>query len=293
MLTKLITLYNQQHTFIWLVLAVCSIWLISRCLVPFTLNSKPTSLFLLLASQQAKKDKTVRLPLAEQKLGRCDNGTTVVALGCLVVGCKQPHCTINRHPTVPFTLNSKPTSLFSCWLEPASKREPVRLSLAERHGGTISMVPEQKEREFSGTPVPGQGRSGSARPLHWDRIPVSTVEGFKGGSGAGKPIYVTRATKPEDISRGLMFRTEPLGQNEGLLFDKGSWSDTGFWMKNTLIPLDIIFLDEEYQVIDVLRDMVPGDLTVRSINKSWRYAVEVNAGGYPDINIGAGVNIIG
>lgn len=119
------------------------------------------------------------------------------------------------------------------------------------------------------------------------------TEGFKSGSGAGKPIYVTRVTKPEDISRGLMFRTEPLGQNEGLLFDKGSWSDTGFWMKNTLIPLDIIFLDEEYQVIDVLRDMVPGDLTVRSINKSWRYAVEVNAGGYPDINIGAGVNIIG
>ena len=119
------------------------------------------------------------------------------------------------------------------------------------------------------------------------------VEGFKGGSGAGKPIYVTRVTKPEDISRGLMFRTEPLGQNVGLLFDKGSWSDTGFWMKNTLIPLDIIFLDEEYQVIDVLRDMVPGDLTVRSINKSWRYAVEVNAGGYPDITIGGGINIVG
>ena len=119
------------------------------------------------------------------------------------------------------------------------------------------------------------------------------TECFKGASGTNKTIYVTRVTKPDDIVRGLMFRAEPLGQNEGLLFDKGGWSNTGFWMKNTLIPLDIIFMDVEFRVIDVLRDMVPGDLTVRSINKPWRYAVEVNAGGYQDVNIGDRLNIIG
>lgn len=120
-----------------------------------------------------------------------------------------------------------------------------------------------------------------------------TEEGFKGWDGIDKTIYVTRVTSPADITRGLMFRDVPLGQNEGMLFDKGGWSNTGFWMKNTRIPLDIIFLDEEYRVIDILRDMVPGDLTVRSIDKPWRYAVEVNAGAHPDIKIGSGVNIIG
>lgn len=120
-----------------------------------------------------------------------------------------------------------------------------------------------------------------------------TEEGFKGGAGIDKTIYVTRVTSPADITRGLMFRDVPLGQNEGMLFDKGGWSNTGFWMKNTRIPLDIIFLDEEYRVIDILRDMVPGDLTVRSIDKPWRYAVEVNAGAHTDIKLGSGVNIIG
>jgi serine/threonine protein kinase len=63
---------------------------------------------------------------------------------------------VNGTNVIPFTLNSKPTSLF---LLPAGRQ-------AKR---------EQNGREFSGTPVPGQGRSGSARPLHRDSIPVSTV----------------------------------------------------------------------------------------------------------------------
>jgi hypothetical protein len=67
--------------------------------------------------------------------------------------CEHPNTTTKvslSHPLgVPFTLNSKPTSLFSCWLEPASKREQKGLG----------------EREFSETPVPG----------HWARNPVSTV----------------------------------------------------------------------------------------------------------------------
>ena len=51
---------------------------------------------------------------------------------------------------IPFTLNSNPPF----WLAPSEKK-----------GGL----------EFSGTTVPGQGRSGSARPQPWDRIPGSTV----------------------------------------------------------------------------------------------------------------------
>lgn len=102
-------------------------------------------------------------------------------------------------------------------------------------------------------------------------------------------LTVKRVSNPADVERGLMFRKEPLMPNEGMLFDKGSWSETGFWMKNTYIPLDIIFLDDEYIVIDILRNMVPGDLTIRRINKPWRYAVEVNPG--LDISPGDIINV--
>ncbi len=102
-------------------------------------------------------------------------------------------------------------------------------------------------------------------------------------------LTVKRVSSPADVARGLMYRKEPLLPNEGMLFDKGSWSETGFWMKNTYIPLDIIFLDESYIVIDIIRNMVPGDLTVRSINKPWRYAIEVNPG--LDVHFGDVINV--
>ena len=89
-----------------------------------------------------------------------------------------------------------------------------------------------------------------------------------------------------------MFRKEPLEQGHGMLFDKGTWSSSGFWMKNTYIPLDILFLDDTFTVIDILYDMKPLDTTNRNINKPWRYAIEINAGSMRHIQPGTQINII-
>jgi uncharacterized membrane protein (UPF0127 family) len=77
-----------------------------------------------------------------------------------------------------------------------------------------------------------------------------------------------------------------------MLFDKGDWSSTGFWMQNTHIPLDILFLDDSYEVIDILYDMKPFDTTSRSINKPWRYAIEINAGAMRHITPGTFINVV-
>ena len=59
------------------------------------------------------------------------------------------------------------------------------------------------------------------------------------------------ASTKDEIEKGLMFRQE-LPQNTGMLFDLGEERKTGFWMKNTLIPLDIIWISKEKKVLYVV-----------------------------------------
>lgn len=51
-----------------------------------------------------------------------------------------------------------------------------------------------------------------------------------------------------------------------------------FWMKNTLIPLDIIFIDSNHQVVKVIENTEPYSTSPRLSEKPAKYVVEVNAG---------------
>jgi uncharacterized membrane protein (UPF0127 family) len=127
---------------------------------------------------------------------------------------------------------------------------------------------------------------------HGIRHDKQVIDPFLDVENKSNTIYVDRVTTPELIAKGLMFRKGPLAQNQGMLFDKGTWSSSGFWMKNTYIPLDILFLDDTFTVIDILYDMKPLDTTSRNINKPWRYAIEINAGTMRHIIPGSHVDVI-
>ena len=92
-------------------------------------------------------------------------------------------------------------------------------------------------------------------------------------------------------ARGLMFR-ERLGPNEGMLFafqDKGRQC---FWMRNTLIPLSIAFLDDEGRIVNV-EDMTPRTEDSHCPMRPVRFALEMEQGWFARRGLQAGSQLAG
>jgi uncharacterized membrane protein (UPF0127 family) len=85
------------------------------------------------------------------------------------------------------------------------------------------------------------------------------------------------ADDTEERARGLMFREE-LPAASGMLFVYDSPKRPSFWMKNTLIPLDMIFADATGTVTRVHSGAVPGDLTPIDGGEGVQFVLEINAG---------------
>ena len=90
---------------------------------------------------------------------------------------------------------------------------------------------------------------------------------------------------------GLMYRHR-LGKNEGMLFVFPDTVQRNFWMKNTPLPLDIIFLDAEQQIVHVAANTNPySEKEVPSLRPS-KYVVELNAGRSAELGIVVGSQLV-
>ena len=90
---------------------------------------------------------------------------------------------------------------------------------------------------------------------------------------------------------GLMLR-EALGANAGMLFVFEESTQHCMWMKNTLIPLSVAFIDEAGAIVTIL-DMQPHDETSRCATKPARYALEMNKGWFAQRRIKPGAKLRG
>ena len=101
------------------------------------------------------------------------------------------------------------------------------------------------------------------------------------------------AITPEERQRGLMGRTS-LAHDAGMLFVFEEERTLSFWMKGTLIPLDILFIDGEQRIVDI-QTMVPEpgvptrNLTVYPSAEPAIYALEVNAGVAAELGLTVGM----
>ncbi len=101
-------------------------------------------------------------------------------------------------------------------------------------------------------------------------------------------LNVWIADDPYKQAFGLMNVKSPLPLNHGMLFIYTEEANHTMWMKNTYIPLDLIFLDKNRKVIGFVENMKPLSLKSHGINKESLYAIEVNAGYIKDNKIRIG-----
>ena len=88
---------------------------------------------------------------------------------------------------------------------------------------------------------------------------------------------VVLAASPEARELGLMFKSH-LPKSEGMLFIYEYPQQVSFWMKNTLMPLDILFFNQYGELVNIAHNTVPGDLTPRSSLGPIQFVLEINAG---------------
>lgn len=100
---------------------------------------------------------------------------------------------------------------------------------------------------------------------------------LEGRGGVEVRVRVEVVSRPEEMSRGLMFR-DRLAADAGMLFVYPSEGERSFWMKNTLIPLDMAFIGENRRIVGIVHEAEPLTTSARSVDAPSRFVLEVNGG---------------
>ncbi|EPX78435.1 DUF192 domain-containing protein [Salipiger mucosus] len=109
----------------------------------------------------------------------------------------------------------------------------------------------------------------------WAACRDDTVS-LRGDWGSAR-FRVVVADEAAERARGLM-HVEQMPAGAGMLFVYEQERPVAFWMKNTLIPLDMIFADETGRVVKVHEEAVPHDETPIPSDAPARYVLEINGG---------------
>lgn len=111
-------------------------------------------------------------------------------------------------------------------------------------------------------------------------------------SAAGPHKFtVELATTPAQMEQGLMYRRS-LAPDAGMLFDFKTPTVATMWMKNTLIPLDMLFVDGGGRIVDIHQRAVPQSLDTIASAVPVRAVIELNGGTAARLGIKPGDRVI-
>jgi uncharacterized protein len=132
-------------------------------------------------------------------------------------------------------------------------------------------------------PTPAHDAPPASPPTTMPKVYLSTPQG---DAQVSVEVVKTSAT----IERGLMFR-EHLPPDQGMLFlmkEERAWS---FWMRNTLIPLDMIFIAKDMTIAGIVENAEPRTETLREVSAPSLYVLEVNGGYCAAHKVAAGAKL--
>ena len=113
---------------------------------------------------------------------------------------------------------------------------------------------------------------------------------IESASGSHK-FAVEIATTPAQMEQGLMFR-RTLAPDAGMLFVFKTPSQASMWMKNTFIPLDMLFIDPEGRIINIAERRIPESLDTSAAAKPARAVLELNGGTAARLGIKPGDRVL-
>ena len=127
----------------------------------------------------------------------------------------------------------------------------------------------------------------TGEPIGDDPVPAIAIVAAPGEA----QFHLELTTTAEERSRGLMFR-QTMSDEWGMLFIYPSQKKLTFWMKNTYIPLDMVFISSDHHVVGVVHDAVPHTTESRQVEGESQYVLELNAGLANRYGIKAGDKVV-
>ena len=120
------------------------------------------------------------------------------------------------------------------------------------------------------------------------RLAAAELQPLEIASKSGVHVFaVEMATTPEEQAKGLMFRRE-LPEGQGMLFDFQREQPTSFWMKNTYVALDMMFIRADGRILRIAENTVPLSEALVSSGGPVRAVLEVVAGTAKKLGIAPG-----
>ncbi|WP_336985663.1 DUF192 domain-containing protein [Altererythrobacter aquiaggeris] len=136
----------------------------------------------------------------------------------------------------------------------------------------------------------GAETAAEATPAADSRHPESGLEVIPLTVTSGETVHrfqVEVAASAEAQARGMMFRTQ-MGADEGMLFPRDGTAQASFWMKNTVIPLDLIFVGVDGRISNIVANAAPYSLDPILSEGAAAAVLELNGGRSEELGIAPG-----